>query len=145
MYERLSNSAERVIREAELHADELSQEYVGTEHVLLALASTDKCDVCKLLDEHGASLMRLRETVGRLVKDKPTDNLITGALPLTLHYRNVMTVALERAKGANLNSVSTGHLLSAVIHEKGSVARAALEQLGVDIAKLEDDLVNGSC
>ena len=140
MYERLSHVAEKVVMRAEIFADELGQEYVGTEHLLLAMMVQDKQDTGQILTRFGLTATTLRTRVEQLIKEQLSDSFVVGTLPSTPHLQHVMANGVKWARRLKADAVGTRHLLLAVIEEEGSVGQAALEDLGVDLDKLKTDL-----
>lgn len=130
MYETLSPRMNRVIKLAEAIAREYEQEYVGTEHVLLAIAREGTGLGASILTHAGADEQRIREEVDKLVKASLEDTWVFGRLPGSPHFRNVIARAIEEARELKGKIVCTEHLLLALLAEKGCVAQAALKQLG---------------
>jgi len=141
MYEHLTRAAQAVVKGAGIYADELGQEYVGTEHVLLAIAAQRGDGAAQLLARHRVGITALREKIEQLVKDQLSDDLVLGSLPSTLHLQHMMTHAIEWSRKLKRTQVNTRHLLLAVIEEQHSVARVALLELGVDLDALRKDLL----
>jgi hypothetical protein len=64
---------EPVIRQAEHEANELGHNYVGSEHLVLALVKLADPLLATLLKQHGVTYEKVREAVVRLLQpDKPT-------------------------------------------------------------------------
>jgi len=131
MYERLNKRLERVIKTAHEIAREYEQEYVGTEHLLLAIARERDGVACQVLAEAGATAERARAAVDKLIKNSLEDTWVFGRLPGTPHFRNVMAKAIEEARKLGSQEISTEHLLIGLLLEKGSVGYEALKSLGV--------------
>lgn len=130
MYETLSPRVNQVVKLAEAIAREDEQEYVGTEHVLLAIAREGTGLGASILKQGGADEYRVREEVDKLVKASLEDTWVFGRLPGSPHFRNVVARAIEEARELKSKTVCTEHLLLALLAEKGCVAQAALKQLG---------------
>lgn len=141
MYRRLSAEARKIVERAESCAGELGQEYIGTEHVLLALVADTDHAVGKALAERGVQAPAVRKAVEDLVRPQVSDDVVLGHLPISPHLTKVMQAAIERAETLNVGKVAAEHLLLAIIREHGSVARAALDDLGVDLDALEKELL----
>ncbi len=131
MYERMNKRLERVIKVAHEIAREYEQEYVGTEHLLLAIAREQEGVSGQVLTEVGASEDKARAAVDRLIKNSLEDTWVFGRLPGTPHFRNVMAKAIEEARNLGSKEVSTEHLLIGLLLEKGSVGYEALRSLGL--------------
>jgi ATP-dependent Clp protease ATP-binding subunit ClpC len=130
MYERLTKRVEKVIKElAPAIAREYDLDYVGTEHVLLAIEREGTGMGARLLRDHGITGTRLRDEVDKLMKKSMEETWVFGRLPGTPHFRNVMATAIEQARQLKSDKVGTEHLLLALLSEKGSVACSALQNL----------------
>ena len=131
MYERLSPRVNEVIKLANAFAREYEQEYVGTEHILLAIAREGTGLGAKILKDAGADESRIRAEVDKLIKASLEDTWVFGRLPGSPHFRNVIARAIEEARALSNNEVCTEHLLLGLLAEKGCVAQAALKALGL--------------
>lgn len=144
MYETLSQRVHQVIKLAEAIAREFEQEYVGTEHVLLAIAREGTGLGAGILEQGGASEQRVREQVDRLVKASLEDTWVFGRLPGSPHFRNVIARAIEEARELKCKVVCTEHLLLALLAEKGCVAQAALKELGFTSKSVREQVAHAS-
>ncbi|NLX03594.1 MAG: hypothetical protein GXY33_00465 [Phycisphaerae bacterium] len=140
MYERLSADAQKAMKRAKGIADEMGQEYMGTEHILLALAVSKAGQTSDILQRHGATPSALRVKIEALIREQLSDSVVTGSLPTTPHLQKVMTHAIEHARRAKRKTVETSDLLTALIEARGSVARVALEEVGVDLEQLKEEI-----
>ncbi len=131
MYEHLNKRLERVIKTAHEIAREYEQEYVGTEHLLLAIARESDGVASKVLADAGATADRAKAVVDKLIKNSLEDTWVFGRLPGTPHFRNVMAKAIEEARKLGSHEISTEHLLIGLLLEKGSVGYEALKSLGL--------------
>ena len=131
MYEHLNKRLERVIKTAHEIAREYEQEYVGTEHLLLAIAQEREGVACQVLAEAGATADKAKAAVDKLIKNSLEDTWVFGRLPGTPHFRNVMAKAIEEARKLGSQEISTEHLLIGLLLEKGSVGYEALRSLGL--------------
>ena len=144
MYEHLSNRVNHVFKLANKIAREYEQEYVGTEHVLLAIAQEGTGLGAKILFEKGLSEEKIRERVDELIQKSLEDTWVFGRLPGTPHFKNVIAIAIEKARKLENKNVCTEHLLLGLLAEKGCVAQQALNNLGVT-AKLVRQEIAKAC
>ncbi len=133
MYEKLSPGVRKVITLANEIARDYGQEYVGTEHILLAIAEESTGIGSKILSALGAPHSRIKEQVDQLVKQSSEETWVFGRLPGTPHFKNVIAGAIEEARQLNSNMVCTEHVLLALMKEAGSVAFNALTRLGLSL------------
>jgi ATP-dependent Clp protease ATP-binding subunit ClpC len=131
MYEKLTSKMEKIIKLAQRVARDYEQEYVGTEHLLLAILDEGTNVGSEILKSRGADLKQTKATIDRLVQNSLEDTWVFGRLPGTPHFRNVMAAAIEEARQLESKFVCAEHLLIALARAEGSVASAALAELKV--------------
>ncbi len=140
MYEKLSTRVEGVVKLAHEIAREYDEEYVGTEHVLLAISREGTGVGAKVLLNHGATPEKIKEQVDQLIKHSMEETWVFGRLPGSPHFKNVVAGAIEAARQLESKEVCTEHLLLALLKEKGSVAYNALKNLGIKIEDVRSDV-----
>jgi ATP-dependent Clp protease ATP-binding subunit ClpC len=141
--EHLSRRVDQVIKLANQIAREYEQEYVGTEHVLLAIVREGTGLGARILQEQGASEERIKAEVAKLMQARLEDTWVFGRLPGSPHFRNVIAQAIEEARRLKGSEVCTEHLLLGLLAEKGCVAHSTLKTLGVT-AKIVRDSIKAS-
>lgn len=142
MLRKLSPEADQVVNRAKKIALDYQNEYVGTEHLLLALAQADAGVVRTTLDEQELDVAALRAEVDKLVPQNPEDTWVLGDLPGTPHLRNTVVRALDQAEKLHSDVVEPEHLLLALLAEEGSVAHIVLNACGVDVARVRKHLAD---
>ncbi len=75
----MSNELNRVLRQANKQAEKLDDDYISTEHFLLAIVADSKSKTAKLLSDYNISLSKLKEIInsirgGKKVKNKNAEN-----------------------------------------------------------------------
>ena len=129
---RLRHALER----APLIAGELGHKYIGSEHLLLALAEEEDSLAARFLAAHGIFADKLRAAI----------NDFSGSAAPTLLSHGDMTprarTMLENAAGQKGESASVGSdgLLLAILSEKESSAVKLLSSLGADISELQREI-----
>jgi len=127
-----------VIKLANAIAREYEREYVGTEHLLLAIRREGQGGGAQVLAQRHLSEDLLREEVDKLIKSQMEETWVFGRLPGTPHFKNVMAKAIEECQSLEGKEVRTEHLLLALLRERGSVAFKALDALGVTYDKARE-------
>ncbi|MHC4609554.1 MAG: Clp protease N-terminal domain-containing protein [Planctomycetota bacterium] len=142
MYEKFSPRVDKVIKLANEIAREYDQEYVGTEHVLLAILREGTGIGAKILLNHGITEAGLREEIDKLIKKSMEETWVFGRLPGTPHFKNVVATAIEQARQIESKEICTEHLLLALSRESGSVAYRALKNVGIRYADIKSDVLD---
>lgn len=138
MFEHLSKRMELVVSLANEIAQEYEQDYVGTEHLLIALAREQGGAGAQILAALKIKEPDLKRVIDQIMQRSKEDTWVFGRLPGTPHFRNVMAKAVSEAQAMKNRQVCTEHLLLALAAEQGSVACAALAELGVTPAKIHE-------
>lgn len=141
MYEKLSKRVEGVIKDAHKIAREYEEEYVGTEHVLLAISREGTGVGAKVLLKNGANPENIKEQIDQLIQRSMEETWVFGRLPGTPHFKNVVAGAIEAARQLESKEVCTEHLLLALLKEEGSVAYNALRNLNLRLETVRNDVV----
>ena len=141
----LPKSSQRVavvIKLANQIAREYEQEYVGTEHMLLAILTEGTGIGSTLLAGRGVTNENLREQVAGLIRKQMEETWVFGRLPGTPHFKNVMASAIRECQDDVTEEVCTEHILLALAKERGCVAQKALKGLGITYEDLRQDLAD---
>jgi len=131
MLPKSSQRVAEVIKIANRIAHEYERDYVGTEHVLLAIQREGTGLGAALLNSRHIGADLLREEVDKLIKSQLEETWVFGRLPGTPHFKNVIAQAIKQCQKHGAREVCTEHLLLALLTERGSVAYKALKNLGV--------------
>ena len=143
MYEQLSKTVEDVIQVANDIARSYERDYVGTEHLLLAVARQTESVGGRVLEEKNLTPATIRKEVDRLAATNLDETWVFGRLPGTPHFKNVMAHAIEEARAVGTKTVCTHHLLLGLLAEKGSVAERTLTNLHVSASDVRRALSDG--
>ncbi len=133
MYQHLSETAKDVLKSAQKLAREQQQEFVGTEHVLIAIVSNGVGLGAQILQSFSITLPAVQEQISILLKDAMDETWVLGRLPGSPHFKQVIALAIEEAEKFKDSKVGTEYLLLGLIREKDCIAQKALRNLGVTI------------
>ncbi len=135
---RLAADARAVVDLANEIAHEFELEYVGTEHVLLAILRHHDNVGARALESLGIDEDHVRTTLDELFQRAKEDTWVFGRLPGSPHYRNVIERAMDIAEQLESKSITCAHLLLALFHDQQSAARHILAGQGVNLKKCRD-------
>lgn len=141
MLPKSSKRVESVLKHAHGIAREYDQEYVGTEHMLLAIMKEGTGVGSAVLTKRGISYDQMKAEVDNLVKKQLEETWVFGRLPGTPHFKNVMARAIDQCQQLEAKQVCTEHLLLALLKEPGCVAQQTLQALGVKYDELRGDVL----
>jgi ATP-dependent Clp protease ATP-binding subunit ClpC len=135
---RLAVDARAVVNLANEIAHEFELEYVGTEHVLLAILRHGDNIGARALRSLGIDEEKVRTALDELVERAKEDTWVFGRLPGSPHYRNVIERAMEIADQLESKAITSAHLLLALFHDQQSTARRILVGHGANLKKCRD-------
>jgi hypothetical protein len=144
MFERFTDRARRIVVLAQEEARMLNHDYVGTEHILIALIREGGGTAAQALQSLGiteeAARQQVEEVVGRGQADPQQ-----GHLPFTPRAKKTLELALREALQLGHNYIGTEHILLGLIREgedKGtSPATQVLNGLGVDPNRVRQQVI----
>jgi ATP-dependent Clp protease ATP-binding subunit ClpC len=135
MNEQLTDRARKVLGFAAEQARSMNHEYVGTEHLLLALVADQPGAASNLLQSLGVDMGGIRAEIEKLVQPGSTP-VTMRELPRTPRTRKVIEYAQQEARSVGQKAVDVEHLLIALLREPEGVAGIVLGNLGVKTDEL---------
>ena len=120
-----------VLSLAQEEAHLFQHDYVGTEHLLLALVRGSDDIAAKVLHGLGVELDKVRSAVESIARRG--DHTGSDELVLTPRAMAVVALATSEARQLKHDYVGTEHLLLGLVHAGESLAEAILRSLGVQM------------
>src|ERR1700727_2882812 len=128
MFERFTANARRAVVTAQEEARELNHNYIGTEHILLALLrppdallNEESAIAPAVLEDFGMSTEGVRkEVIDKVGIGKGKAK--SGHIPFTPRAKKVLELALREALQLHHNYIGTEHILLGLIREDEGVA-----------------------
>jgi ATP-dependent Clp protease ATP-binding subunit ClpA len=129
MFERFTERARMVMVSAQVEAQRLQHNYLGTEHLLLGLLREEEGIAGQVLYSADIILDEVREQVEGIVGygEKGTG----GQSPFTPRSKRVLELALNEAMQLGHDYIGTEHLLLGLLQESEGVAARTLSNLDV--------------
>src|SRR5215204_5562605 len=125
----------KVLAQARVEAAALHHEYVGTEHILLAIAREGDGVASAVLDNLSVSTADIiTRVLGILVPGKQ-DQRIGPDLPYTSRAKKILELSMSEARSFSHSYVGTEHLLLGVLAEEKGVGAQILQSVGVTLDK----------
>ena len=138
MNHRFTQHAQNVLNNSLLLASSMGHTYIGSEHLLLALAKERESFSCCFLESHGLFDGKIHNAItefagtGMPSKISPKD--------MTPRTKRMIEGSARFAARFFSSTIGTEHLLGALFEERESVAVRLLTSLGVNIGDLENEL-----
>ena len=138
MFERYTEKARRVIFFARYEASQFGSPYIETEHLLLGLLREDKALTNRFLRSH-ASVESIRKQIEghTTIREKVSTSV---DLPLSNECKRVLAYAAEEAERLSHKHIGTEHLLLGLLREEKCFAAEILQERGLKLAAIRDEL-----
>ena len=138
MQEKYTKKAFDVLQRAKEAAAKLGNEYIGTEHILLGLTLVQQSVAAKELEGQNVTYHQVMERICEMQGEKQKFYL---PLDMTPRAKRVVERSKQEAVRLGANYVGTEHILLALLREPDTLAITLLEDLGVDIQTLYEDIM----
>ena len=138
MQEKYTIKAFDVLQRAKEAAAKLGNEYIGTEHILLGLTLVQQSVAAKALEGQNVTYHQVMERICEMQGEKQKFYL---PLDMTPRAKRVVERSKQEAVRLGANYVGTEHILLALLREPDTLAITLLEDLGVDIQTLYEDIM----
>jgi hypothetical protein len=137
-FHRFTERARTAVIEAQTVARERNHRFIGTEHVLAALARDDDSVATKALARFG-----LTRADVELWLDQPDSAAtpVRGHIPFTANCKKALELALREALTLGHNYIGTEHILLGLRHTTDGRAAELLAARGVDLETLRTVVV----
>ena len=141
MFEKFTERGRKVIIYAKEEAEKRQNDYLGTEHLLLALLREEDSLPIIILKKMGLSPNEIRVEVGRSLPSG--SNVLTfGDIPFTPRAKKVLELAVEEARLLGHSYIGSEHLLIGLIREEEGIAGKVLRSLGANLLSARQLSIN---
>ena len=140
MFEKFNSEARETVIRAQQEARDLGHNYIGTEHLLLALLAGRSEGVARqTLSALEIRHDRIRDDILAIVG--PGEGAKPGHIPFTPRSKKVLELSLREALRMRHKLISAEHILLGIIREGEGMAAQLLTKGGVDLQRLRQDVV----
>lgn len=134
-----SKESDIVIKEANRVARKLGQNFVGSEHFIVALASVADTTAYSILNENGLDIVKIIDALKYTLEP---GGVVTGERDkYTMSARRTLDDSQYEARRLNSQEVGTEHILLALIKETDCVAVKLMASENVNIQKVYTDIL----
>lgn len=134
-----SKESDIVIKEANRVARKLGQNFVGSEHFIVALASVADTTAYSILNENGLDIVKIIDALKYTLEP---GGVVTGERDkYTMSARRILDDSQYEARRLNSQEVGTEHILMALIKETDCVAVKLMASENVNIQKVYTDIL----
>ena len=139
MQKEFTAQAERVLATAKSLAKKWNHPYVGTEHLLLALRKEFTGVAGQVLAMNSVDEDKIIKVIEELVA--PVQGVKRKRTQSSPRLEFLLSNALQEATRQNSEKIGTEHMLLAMIKDADCVGTRILATLGVDLVKLQEDIL----
>jgi DNA-binding transcriptional regulator YhcF (GntR family) len=130
----------KVLAQARKEAIRMNHDYVGTEHLLLALTQEGEGGGAEVLKRISIDAAEVRRLVEGMVR-RGMATVSVGELPYTSRAKKVLEYTMVEARELRLSPVGTEHLLLGLLREDKGVAAEVLTRLGVTLEAVREEVL----
>lgn len=130
-FDKFSDGARAVMALAQDEARALDQQYVGTEHLLLALIKQNDGIAAQVLKKLGVNYESALISVEEIT-DKDEEEVPGGHIPFTPTTKRVLENAYKVTIESNVEHIKTQHLLLGIMKEEQCSAAKILASMDID-------------
>ena len=133
-----TDEAFHLLAEARREADRLRHEYIGTEHLLLALSGQpDDSGALARLGVHGGPV---RELILMTVIPGHTDPAPGVKRPYTTRTKTVLSLAAEGARALGHTHIGSAHIILGMMREGRGIAGQVLQRHGLTAERVFEEV-----
>lgn len=142
MRSRFTKSASQVLEDAKQAAKGMGHNYVGTEHLLVALIRNPGV-AAEVLRANGVEEEKILDLVDELISSNATV-LLSAREEFTPRAQKIIDRAQEEAERMGVAQAGTEHLLIAILKETDCIAVRLLNTKGINVQKLYVDVLTAA-
>jgi methylenetetrahydrofolate dehydrogenase (NADP+) / methenyltetrahydrofolate cyclohydrolase len=135
---KLGDNGRATIKHAEKEARRFNHNYVGTEHILLALVGARDSLASTAIENIGIQLNQARSAVEFIIGRG--ERQVSGAISLTPRAQKVLQFSYDEARRLTQEHIGPEHLLLGLVREGEGIAAGVLESLGVSVNKVRREV-----
>jgi hypothetical protein len=139
MFERFTDRARKVLTLSQLESAKLGHDFLGTEHLVLAMLAEGEGVGGKALDGLGLTYPPFFARVQERIGGSP---MPAGSPAFTPRAKKVLELSLREALKLGHNYIGTEHILLGLVREKHGLAMEILrEDFGLEPAQIRDEVI----
>lgn len=140
MFSNFTEKARMALSYAHKNAVEMGHKYIGSEHILIGLASEGTGVAAKLLEELDITPEKISAGIEKLIGFKAPLNPEMDLL-LTPRSKRIIEMSAYEAKRLNHSYIGTEHLLMAIVRDGDGVAAKIIVDTGHNLADVYSKII----
>ena len=132
MFERFTDKGRKIIILAREEAERHQNDYLGTEHLVLAILRETDGIALMILKKMGLSTEQIRLEIERNLPGGGT-TMTFGEIPFSPRVKKVIEYGVEEARLLGHNHIGSEHLLLGLLREEEGIGGKILRSLGANL------------
>src|SRR5438270_7596195 len=132
MFERFTDKGRKIIVLAREEAERHQNDYLGTEHLVLAILRESDGIALMIIKKMGLSSEQIRLEIERNLPGGGT-TMTFGAIPFSPRVKKVIEYGVEEARLLGHNHIGSEHLLLGLLREEEGIGGKILRSLGANL------------
>ncbi|HIE65336.1 MAG: ATP-dependent Clp protease ATP-binding subunit [Nitrospira sp.] len=141
MFEKFTDRGRKIIILAREEAERHQNDYLGTEHIVLALLREGDGIALAVVKKMGLSTEQIRLEVERNLPSG-SNTMTFGEIPFTSRVKKVVEYAVEEAKLLGHNYIGSEHLLLGLLREEEGIGGKIVRSLGGNLLTARQLTIN---
>ena len=138
MQNKFTQKAQSTLNKAMSEAGSLGHSYIGSEHLLLGLASERDSIASRILLARGLSPTVIKSSIIEIMGEG--EKCKVNARDLTEHAHSIIERSAAVAQRKGCTYIGTEHLLTALLEENGCMGVKIIEASGIPISAIKSDI-----
>ncbi|HPO94919.1 MAG TPA: ATP-dependent Clp protease ATP-binding subunit [Elusimicrobiales bacterium] len=140
MQGRFSPHFQRIFMVAQEHAKRLNHDYLGSEHILLAITDVEDSVAAIALKNLNVDLKKLRMNIEDAI-GVGQSMMLLGELPLSIQAKKIIEYAVEEAHKFGHNYIGSEHVILALVKDEEGIGARILNTMGVRFSNLKQEIM----
>jgi ATP-dependent Clp protease ATP-binding subunit ClpC len=125
---------------AQEHAKRLNHEYLGSEHILLAITDVEDSIAAVALKNLSVDLKKLRIEIEDAI-GVGQSMMLLGEIPLSSQAKKIIEYAVEEAQRLGHNYIGSEHIILALVKDEEGIGARILGHMGVKYQNLRQEIL----
>lgn len=140
MNENFTLNAHNVIKLSSDEAMRLKSDFLGVEHMFLAMIREVNCQAMRFLNDMGIDPLSIKKEIEDILKKNRNENIILQDKEIALSKQTVRIMKLSYLESRQHRSskIGTEHLLAAILKENNNIVSGTLSEYDIDYKTLFD-------
>jgi ATP-dependent Clp protease ATP-binding subunit ClpC len=136
VYINFTQTLAKVIANAQNEARRLNQDFIGSEHLALALLDQDDSEAGRVLAQMNVQSGYVRNALAHALPAGKEPPVVAGKLPMSPRAQRLVTHSIVAAQAAGKPKIATRFLLAVLLSESSGVVCEAFRRSGADGSEL---------